>query len=64
MAAIHPDLRRAVFEALDNAIANGFTMTAMTNDQIAVDLKDCDADLENVAESDLVPIIEEWRAQS
>jgi hypothetical protein len=56
-----PAMRRAVFEALDNAVANGFDMPSLASDDIARDLKDCDADLASAAESDLVPIVDEWK---
>jgi hypothetical protein len=54
-------LRSTVFQALNNAVTNGYDISAMTPGEIAFDPIQCDADLENVPARDLVPFIEEWK---
>ena len=62
------ELKELVFEAMDNAVDNGFfaDMTGDTPENVAIDLLDYDADIggmkPDVAVMDLIPHIEAWRA--
>ena len=67
------DLKALVFNALDNALANGYTQTLSDSvGDVAIELQDYDVDiweathsgeLENPSVMDLIPFIEEWREQ-
>jgi hypothetical protein len=56
------DLQKAVFEALDNAKANGYDQAHVDATLLAVDMKDCDADLADVPIAELLPHIKAWQA--
>ena len=67
------NLRSMVFEALGNALENGYTeFLEKPNDVLARDLYDCDADIAEAlgvqAEHPpwhlLIPYIEEWKANA
>lgn len=54
-------LKELVFEALDNALSNGYTSEGDAL-AVAVDLCTYDADLENYQPEQLVQFIQEWSA--
>lgn len=54
-------IRKALVEALDNAMDNGYDMLAMSDEEIADDITRFDADLEGIAPEVLVPMIATWR---
>jgi hypothetical protein len=54
-------IKELVFQALDNARANGFNPCEDTSVDIAQDLADFDADLEGKPASELTPHILEWK---
>ena len=54
-------LRDEVFEALDNAIANGYDMKSWAPTDVAVDLLDHCASLEHLEPDDVLPHIIEWQ---
>lgn len=56
------EIRAAVFEALDNATANGYAVASSSPERIATDLLTYDAGLEDQTETKLVPHIREWIA--
>lgn len=53
-------LQAMVYEALDNAKANGYGVADNSIPAIVQDLKECDADLEDVLEADIRPHVEAW----
>lgn len=53
-------IRVAVFEALDNAVANGHDFVDHSVKQVIDDLMTCDADLEGARPDDLEPWVREW----
>jgi ribosome-binding protein aMBF1 (putative translation factor) len=56
------DLKNRVFESLDNAIVNGYELLEWSDQDIADDLHEYDAELENVDSAELLPLVAEWRA--
>jgi hypothetical protein len=52
------DLRKRVFESLDNAVENGYCFNSI--DEAAQDLMDYDADLETYTLEELMPHVEAW----
>lgn len=58
------EIKAAVFEALNNAVANGHDVSCFEDPElVAVDLTDLDADLEDQAIKDLVPHIKVWQEE-
>lgn len=57
------DLRERVFEALNNAVANGYDMREWAPSEVAVDLLDHDAGLEHLEPDDVLPHIIEWQIE-
>jgi len=62
------EIRRLVFEALKNALANdefsaGGNLHQMTAEHIAEDLAEFDADLESVAPYHIQPHVTDWMSQ-
>lgn len=55
------DIKKLVFEALNNAKENGYEPEKESVEYWANDLIDYDADLENCEPEELTPYIEEWR---
>lgn len=55
------EIRDAVFEALNNAAANGYTIYSAERE--AVDLVTFDASLEDCTPEEVLPAIEEWIKQ-
>lgn len=55
------DLRTRVHRALSNAVENGYPIALSPDEEIASDLRDFDADLEDVATGLLVPHVRAWR---
>lgn len=53
-------LRKRVFEALNNARANGYEFVGMSHEDIAVDLATYDADLENEDTDALAEHVGAW----
>lgn len=58
------EIKKAVFEALDNAKTNGFDQAEVNAVFVAVDLKECDADLEDVPTAELLPHVKAWQKAS
>jgi hypothetical protein len=60
------NLRDRVFEALQNAVDNGYGnfVFVADPDEVAADLCDCCADLEDEDPGNLVPFVQEWRART
>lgn len=62
------ELRDAVFEALDNAVANGYDQRFMETEALANDLLDCDADIFDMVDGavitrrGLVDAVTAWKA--
>lgn len=55
-------IRAVVFQALDNAVANGYDMFNEPVDQVAMDLIGCCRDFEEIGDYNvLVPHIEAWK---
>lgn len=54
------DIRRAVFDALNNAVDNGHNMREFSVEEIVDDLASCDADLENLDPNQFRPFVIEW----
>lgn len=55
------DLRSEVFEALNNAVANGYDLRLLPASEVAVDLLDRCAPLEHLEPDDVLPFIIEWQ---
>lgn len=55
-------LRARVFQALNNAVTNGYPMKDMPPDAIAEDLVQMDADIEGENVSDVQEHVSEWLA--
>lgn len=58
-------LRQMVYESLDNALANGdfnpgMSLHGKSNEEIAEDLIEYDADLESCTVEELVPLVQAW----
>lgn len=55
--------REQVLSALASAKENGYAeeLLSMTDEGIAIDLLDCDADLEGNSIESILPFIKEWR---
>jgi hypothetical protein len=58
------DLEQLVHTSLNNAVENNFAdaIAEMTDEQLADDLIQLDADLEGHTQVELVPFIQSWRA--
>ena len=57
------NLPQDVFRALDNAIENGYDEVEIWSiDEVVDDLKDYDADLQDVPADQLWPWVAQWRA--
>lgn len=54
-------LRAAVFEALNNAVINGYDFDGWTAEAVAQDLINYDSDLEGCEIDELLPFVIEWR---
>lgn len=54
------DLEKLVHENLDNALENGYDLTGWLPREIAEDITECCADLEDRKHDDLIPHIESW----
>lgn len=57
-------LQKLVLDALDNAKENGYAMRALSDDELAADLCDCDADLGGFEPDQLVPFIKIWKERN
>lgn len=57
------EIRELVFQAMDNACDNGYDEAQDDPLAVAIDICDCDADLENEEPETLVPYVQEWRLQ-
>lgn len=56
------DVRTSVFEALDNALENGYDPRLQPTEEVAVELTSFDADLEDFEPATLVEHVEAWKA--
>lgn len=54
------DLAGMVFEALDNAEANGYYQYTLDPDEITNDLRDYDSELAGFAASAIKPLVIKW----
>jgi hypothetical protein len=55
-------IRHSVFEAMDNMVTNGYPV--MSPFDQAIDLKTCDADLENVDLDVIIEYLNQWMMTS
>jgi hypothetical protein len=53
-------IKALVFQALDNARENGYSFPEMTFAQIAEDIVECDAELENTAVDIVEPYVRDY----
>lgn len=53
--------RARVYQALDNAKGNGFTLESWTDEFLAKDLCDCCADFEGDDPADLIEHVRSWK---
>ena len=56
-------LRARIFESLDQAIKNDYDFEDDPPEEIADDLVNCDAELENQEPQNLLPHVEAWLAR-
>ncbi len=54
------NIRESVFEALDNAVENGYPMREWKIEAILDDLLMCDADLEDLERAVVEPFVVKW----
>ena len=54
--------RTIVHRALDNAVANGYDDSHLTDEEQAESLQELDADLECDLQEDILPHVQSWRA--
>lgn len=54
------DLKKKIFESLDNAVDNGYELKEWPAENIALDLAEYDEFFESYTQPELVPHIVEW----
>lgn len=59
------DVKAKVYDALDNAMRGGYFdwINSTPDDVIVIDLITCCAELEDISENDIKPVVIEWRKE-
>lgn len=57
------DVFNMVVENIKSALENGYDLEGMTDEELAVDLLDCAADLEDIAFVEVLLAVKCWRAE-